>query len=483
MTIEFTLLILALLLLLSILASKISDRIGVPALLLFLAIGMLAGSDGLGGIYFDNAQIAQGVGVIALAVILFSGGLDTSLDSIRPVLREGIALALLGVLITALAVGATAYLLLDFSVYESLLLGAIVSSTDAAAVFSVLRSKGVSLKGQLRPLLELESGSNDPMAVFLTIGMIQLLTLPDLPAARLIPMFFVQMGIGALVGVGVGKLALRLINQIKLGYEGLYPVLALTIALFTYGLAGFAGGNGFLAVYLAGLMLGSEEFIHRRSLLRFFDGLAWLMQISMFLTLGLLVFPSRLPAVAAPGLLIAAVLIFAARPIGVFASLAFSRLSLREKTMVAWVGLRGAAPIVLATFPLLAGISRADTLFNLVFFVVLTSVLVQGPLIPFVARKLGVDAPSMTRRGLPIEASPVGQFRRSLRELSIPPNSPICGKRIFEAGLPPEFLVILIDREDDFIIASGGTEILPGDRLVVISDEEAYAQVLKKIGA
>jgi cell volume regulation protein A len=438
---------------------------------------MLAGSDGPGGIYFDNALIAQGIGVVALAIILYSGGLDTNWESIRPVLKAGTALALLGVLATALIVGIAAYFLLDFSLLEGLLLGAIVSSTDAAAVFSILRARGVSLRGRLQPLLELESGSNDPMAVFLTIGIIQLLVNPNLQPLQLLPDFFVQMGIGALVGIAVGWLSFHLINRIQLGFDGLYPVLALTIALLTYGLAGSLGGSGFLAVYLAGLILGNQEFIHRRSLLRFFDGMAWLMQITMFLTLGLLVFPSQLPAVAVPGTLIALILMFVARPLGVLFSLSLTRLGIHEKALIAWVGLRGAAPIVLATFPLLAGISRSDTLFNLVFFVVLTSVLLQGPSIPLVARWLGVAGPVKSGRSDPIEPGPAGGFHRQLRELIVLPGSPFEGKRIVELGLPEEFLVVLIDRDEDFVVPSGGSEIQSGDRLLVISGEDAFQQV------
>lgn len=479
-TIELALFIAAVLLLISVTASKISDRIGVPALLIFLAIGMLAGSDGPGGIYFDNALVAQYVGVIALALILFSGGLDTDWSSIRPVLGAGVTLALLGVLLTALIVGGAAYLLLDFTVLESLLLGAIVSSTDAAAVFSILRARGVSLKGFLKPLLELESGSNDPMAVFLTLGVIQLIQNPDISPLSLIPLFFKQMGIGAVVGFIIGRLSIRLFNRIHLGYDGLYIVLALAIALLTYGTAGALGGSGFLAAYLAGIVLGNGEFVHRRSVLRFFDGLAWLMQIMMFLTLGLLVFPSRLSEVAVRGLLIAATLILVARPLGVFISTAFFRMSFRERVLVAWVGLRGAAPIVLATFPLLAGVSQADTLFNLVFFIVLTSVLLQGPSIPLVARWLGVEAPQETRRGIPIEANPAGGFQRRLRELVIQEGSSFVDKQIVELGLPPEFLIILIDRGNDFLIASGSTEIQEGDRLIVISNNETFQQVRQK---
>lgn len=476
-TLELQLLILAILLFVSILVSKISDRAGVPALLLFLAIGMLAGSDGPGGIYFDNAVVAQAIGVICLAIILFSGGLDTEWHSVRPVLSVGVTLAIAGVLLTALIVGVAAYYLLDFSLLEGLLLGSIVSSTDAAAVFSILRSRGVSLKGRLRPLLELESGSNDPMAIFLTVSVIQLLLNPGLSPFQLIPFFIEQMGIGALVGIGIGWLSTRLFNRINLGYEGLYPVLGIAVALLIYGLAGALGGSGFLAVYLGGLLLGSSEFIHRRSLLRFFSGLSWLTQITMFLTLGLLVFPSQLPFVAGQGLIIAAILMLIARPLGVFLSLIPFRLKPVEKIFIAWVGLRGAAPIVLATFPLLAGISRSDTLFHLVFFVVLTSVLLQGPSIPFVARLLGVNAPLISRPYDPIEPGPAGGFRNQLRDIIIPAGSSVAGKRIVDLHLPASFLVILVDREGEFIIAGGGTELHAGDRLLVISDEEAYNQV------
>jgi len=480
-TIEFALLILAILIFFSILASKVSDRVGVPALLLFLAIGMLAGSDGLGGIYFDNTAIAQYIGVIALALILFSGGLDTDLESIRPVLRAGLSLSILCGPITALLVGVAVYYLLDFSLLEGLLLGAIVCSTDAAAVFSILRSRGVSLKGGLKPLLELESGSNDPMAVFLTISLVSLLTLPEYSPTQMVLSFVRQLAIGTLVGYGVGRLSVLLVNRIKLFYEGLYPVLILAIVFFTYGLAGYLGGSGFLAVYLAGLVLGNAEFIHRRSLLRFFDGMAWLMQIAMFLTLGLLVFPSQLPAVAVQGLLIAAILMFVARPLGVYVSLLRSRYPFAEKTFIAWVGLRGAAPIVLATFPLLAGVENANGLFNLVFFVVLTSVLLQGPSIPFVARLLGVDAPIQTRQIFPLEPNSVEGFRNQLKEMAIPAGSPFEGKAIVELGLPEKFLIILIAREKDFLIPSGGTVLLPGDTLLVISDQDDFQAVAERV--
>lgn len=473
----------SLLLLISVLASKITDRFGVPALLLFLLVGMLAGSDGPGGIYFDDPGLAQFVGVTALVLILFSGGLDTDWNSVRPVLREGLTLATLGVLTTALLLGGFVRLILGFSWLESFLVGAIVSSTDAAAVFSVLRAKGVSLKGRLKPLLELESGSNDPMAVFLTVGLIQLLTQADTSPLQLVPLFIRQMAVGAVVGYGMSVAAQFLLTRVRLGYEGLYPVLVFALVFFAYGAANALGGSGFLAVYLLGIFMGRRDFIHKRSLLRFYDGMAWLMQIAMFLTLGLLVFPSRLVPILGPGFLIAAILLLVARPMSVFVCLLPFRLELRQKLFVAWVGLRGAVPIVLATYPLLARLPKADLVFNIVFFVVLTSVLLQGTSIPFVARHLKVDAPLAPKRTYPIEYVPDKGFKNELKELPIPAGSPVVGKAIVELGLPAEFLVILIARENDFILPSGGTVLQAGDTLLVLSEEKAWEQGRAKVVA
>lgn len=470
MTIDTLLLGFGLLLLFSILASRISDRFGIPTLLVFLAIGMLAGSEGLGGIYFDDPALAQSIGVAALVLILFSGGLDTDFESIRPVFRQGLALSTLGVLLTAGVVGLAAWWLLDFSLLEGLLLGAIVSSTDAAAVFSVLRSRGLALKGSLKPLLELESGSNDPMAIFLTTGLIALLSGKTASPLDLLASFVVQMLLGGLTGGVMGWLMQRIINRARLGYEGLYPVLTLALAFFTFGLTQLIGGNGFLAVYLAGIFLNRGAFLHRRSLVRFHDGLAWLMQIAMFLTLGLLVFPSRLPPVAGVSLLIAAALIFLARPVSVFLSLAPTRLTWREKTFIAWVGLRGAVPIILATYPLLAGIDQNGWYFNVVFFVVLTSVLLQGTTLPLAARLLGVDLPAAPRRPFPIEADASSGFKSELKELPVPPGSPAVGRAILELNLPANFLIVLIARGQDFIITNGGTIIEEGDVLLALSD-------------
>ena len=388
------LLVSSVLLFLSILAWKISSRLGIPALLFFLGIGMLAGSDGPGGIYFDNAPVAQAVGVVALAFILFAGGLDTEWKVVRPALGGALALSTIGVLLTAVVVALFALLLFHISFTEGLLLGGIISATDAAAVFSVLGNR--KLSGKITPLLELESGCNDPMSVFLTIGLTNLLANPHESVFALLLLFMQQMGIGAIFGLLLGWGAIHLIGRLKLEEAALYPVLTIALVLLAYGLTATLGGSGFLAVYLVGVLLGNSSVQRVNRLTRFHDSLAWLMQIAMFLILGLLIFPSRLPAVFGSGLLITGIAIFIARPVSVLITLFPMNMPLREKLFVSWVGLRGAVPIVLATFPLLAGLHNATLLFDLVFFVVFASVLLQGASIPLVARWLHVIAPAET---------------------------------------------------------------------------------------
>lgn len=456
------------LVLLSILVSSATNRLGIPALLLFLGLGMLAGSDGPGGIAFDDAWVAQFVGVVALAYILFSGGLDTDWRRIRPVLWVGLGLANGGLLVSTLLVGAFAWLVLAFEPIEALLLGAIISSTDAAAVFSVMQSRGVNLRGQLEPLIELESGSNDPMAVFLTLGLTRLLSTPTAGLLDLVPLFVAQMVIGALCGYGAGWALTWLINRLRLQQEGLYSVLTLALVLLIYGLTTVLGGNGFLAVYLAGIVMGNRNFIHKRSLLRFHEGVAWLMQIAMFLTLGLLVFPSRLPPVILGGVLMALFLTFVARPVSVFLTLAFTRFSASEKLIVAWSGLRGAVPIVLATFPLLAGIPAADQIFHLVFFIVLMSVLMQGMSIPWVARWLRVNDPTPVVHHYPLEYIPEVSLESELIEVALPSDSPLIGQSIMAAALPSGVLVVLVRRGADSLVPNGATILEPGDKLLML---------------
>lgn len=479
MAIEHVMLAAAVLLLASVVASKASGRFGVPALLVFLAVGMLAGSDGPGGIEFDYPRAAQSLGIVALALILFAGGLDMRWPSVRPILRESLLLSTLGVALTAILVALCSQLALGFTFSEGMLLGAIVSATDAAAVFGILRSRNVALPSRVKSLLEFESGSNDPMAVFLTVGMIAFISAPGFGPARFGLMFVQQMALGGAAGYGMGKLTAVLVNRLNLEYEGLYPVLTLASVMLTYGLAAVVGGNGFLAVYISAMVLGNSDFLHKRSLIRFHDGMAWLMQIAMFLTLGLQVFPSRLFSVTAPGLAIALFLMFVARPVSVLLLLLGSALNWRERLLVSWVGLRGAAPIVLATFPLLAGISKAGVIFDVVFFIVLTSALIQGASIGWVAARLGFVSGPEASHVDPLDLVSSGD--REIVEIPIGAGSPAADRRVMDLSLPPNTLVLLVDRAGTHVIPRGGTTLRQGDHVLVLAAKQLLPEVQKAV--
>lgn len=478
--IEYILLVAAALLIVSVIASKASTRFGIPALVLFLGIGMLAGSEGPGGIYFDDAALAQAIGVVALMFILFSGGLATDWHAIRPVLARGLVLANIGVAVSALLVGLFATYVLGFTWLEGVLLGVIVSSTDAAAVFAVLSASGVDLSDDLEPLIEMESGSNDPIAVFLTTGVIELLQHPGTPVLALVPEFIWEMLLGTIAGVVMGRAMALVINRLRLTAEGLYPVLMIAMVLLTYGGTAALGGNGFLAVYLAGIVVGNLDFVHKRSLTQFHDGLAWLMQIAMFLTLGLLVFPSQLLPVAGAGLLAAAFLIVVARPLSVIAALSPFRMRLPEMLMVAWVGLRGAVPIVLATFPLLAGLPHADIIFNMVFFIVVTSVLLQGTTIPLAGRLLGLSAPPVAPRAARVFVPRV-TVSSHVAEFEIGAGSRFRGASVLDLGLPPGALVVAVNRGSERIVPGGGTVLRAGDQLMILADDPVLAEVQRRL--
>lgn len=475
--VEYLLLVGSILILASIGIAKLSDNIGVPTLLLFIGIGMLAGSEGAGGIYFDDPNLAKSIGVVALIFILFAGGLDTKWSQVRPVLWQASSLATIGVVLTAVLVGLFISYVLHLPLYTALLIAAIISSTDAAAVFSVLRSKNLSLKGELKPLLELESGSNDPMAVFLTIGLIHVLTVPNASLFELVPLFFLQMGVGGILGWGFGKTIVYSLNKLKLSYEGIYPVFLLALAALVYSFTTVIGGSGFLSIYLAGMVVGNSDIVQKKSLFRFFDGMAWLSQIAMFVTLGLLVFPSQLVPITGAGLLISSFLMFIGRPVSVFISLAFTRFNWKEKIFIAWVGLRGAVPIILATFPLLAKVSHAESIFNLVFFTVITSALFQGWSIPLVARWLGVYTPAERKRSYPIEFSPTVNVDTDLVDFIVPYYAAIAGKSIVDLQMPQDSLIVLIIRNEKFIVPSGGTLLEEGDTILVLVNKENLAEV------
>lgn len=482
LTIENILLVGSLLLFVSIIVGKTSYKFGVPTLLLFLTIGMLAGSDGIGGIQFADPKAAQFIGVVALNFILFSGGLDTNWQSVKPILKEGIVLSTLGVLLTALSLGLFVYYVTDFTIYESMLLGSIVSSTDAAAVFSILRSKSLALKSNLRPTLELESGSNDPMAYVLTIAFLTLVVDPTQGVASVIPVFLQQMAIGGIAGLGFGKLSKIIINRIKLDFEGLYPILAIALMFITFSATDFVGGNGFLAIYLCAVYLGNQDLIHKKAILKFYDGMAWLMQIVLFLTLGLLVFPAQVFPLMGIGLLISLFLIVVARPVSVFLSLVFFRMQLRRRFYISWVGLRGAVPIVFATYPLLAGIDKAPMIFNIVFFVSVTSVLIQGTTLTVVAKWLRMALPERVKPISESEKLIIDLPKSTLQEIEIKPHYHAVNKRVVDLKFPRSAFIVMIKRDDVYIRPGGSTVIHPHDVLMVLADrEEDFVEVHERL--
>lgn len=480
-TAQNILLISSLLLLAGVLASRTSGKTGVPLLLIFLGVGMLAGSDGIGGIKFDNPAITQLLGIIALTYILFSGGMDTKWPSIKPVLWPGVSLSTIGVLITSVSLGGFVYWITDLSILESLLLGAIVSSTDAAAVFSVLRAKSLGLKGNLRPLLELESGSNDPMAYFLTISILGFITLETTSVWEIVPLFFIEMVVGGLLGWIFGRAIVLLINKVKLDFEGLYPVMLLAMVLITYTVVDLCKGNGFLAVYIAAITVGNANMAHKKSLMKFFDGVAWLMQVVMFITLGLLVFPKQLFPIAGVALGAGMFLIFIARPLGVFLALSFFQFSLKEKTFISWVGLRGAVPIVFATIPMIAGIEISWTLFHIVFFIVLTSVAIQAPTLPIAAKLLGLALPAELKRKTLLDLELSDDFRNAVMEIQLSKSSSAIKKKILDIGFPASSLVVIVKRENKFITPNGHTELMEGDNLMIMLEDANQESAIKKL--
>lgn len=471
LTIENILLVGSLLLFISIMVGKTSYKFGVPVLLLFLSIGMLVGSDGIGNIHFDDPKIAQFIGVVSLNFILFSGGLDTSWPSVKPILKEGIVLSTLGVLLTALILGTFVWWVTDFTIYESLLLGSIVSSTDAAAVFSILRSKSLALKSNLRPTLELESGSNDPMAYVLTLACLTLVIHQDQSIASIIPLFFQQMILGGIAGFAFGKVSKYIINNIKLDFEGLYPVLVIALMFITFSATDFVGGNGFLAIYICAVYLGNQELIHKKAIYKFYDGFAWLMQIVLFLTLGLLVFPTQIVPYMGIGLLISVFLIVVARPVSVFISLAFFKMNVRRKIYISWVGLRGAAPIVFATYPLLAGIDKANMIFNIVFFISVTSILIQGTTLSVVAKWLKLALPEKAKKITEVDQLTLDLPKSSLKEIEILPTFFAVNKRIIDLNFPKSTFIIMIKRNGQYIRPGGSTVIEVNDVLMVLADK------------
>jgi len=458
------------------LASLMAGRVRLPGLLLFLGLGMLVGSDALGWLPFDDYHLAELIGVISLALILFEGGLTAGFREIRPVLRPALSLAVLGTVVTAGIAGVVAMLLFDLSLLEGLLLGSIIASTDGAAIFALLRSS--SLKRNLAFTLEGEAGFNDPVAVLLVIGFIDWIQLPDYGAPDMVWLFVKQLGIGAVVGIAVGWLTTEGFKRAHLETPGLYPVASLAGGAIAYGAAASIDGSGFLAVYLVGLILGSGNIPAKQTITSFHVGLAWVAQLTMFLALGLLIFPHDLVDVAIEGTVLALVTVFVARPVASFLALAFESFTVKEKVVLGWAGLRGAVPIVLATFPINAGLDRLGLEFlNIVFFAVLVSTLLQGTTFEALARRLGVTTSEPL---LPSPLAETGTVRRlgaEVVEYPVQPGDAIVGLRTRELELPREALVNVIVRGDEAIPPRGSTRVEEGDRLHVLVRQEVARDV------
>jgi potassium/hydrogen antiporter len=461
-------LITGVLLLIGIVSSKLSARFGVPVLVLFLLLGMLAGSEGIGGLEFENYPLAHGIGTLALALILFDGGLSTPLAAIRSAWKPSLLLATMGVLITAVITGIAASWVLQITLLQGLLLGSIVGSTDAAAVFSILRSGGTGLPKRINAILEIESGSNDPMAIFLTIGCIDLLAQPLTGWTSLVGLFLSQMILGSVFGVTMGYAGAWMVNRIELSAPGLYPVLVSTFCLLTYGLTAQFGGSGFLAVYLAGVVMGNQRLVFRNGILLYHDAVAWFSQIVMFVILGLLSFPSRLWEISGQALLIGVVLILVARPLAVIISLLPFRMRWRELTFLSWVGLKGAVPITLATFPLMMGTPQAPLVFDVVFFIVVMSALVQGCTLPMVAKWLGLSTPPVAAPSVTLEISSLRHVDGEVVEYSVDDNSRAAGRKVRELALPEGVVIAMVVRGHQIIPPQGRTEVCAGDHVIAV---------------
>lgn len=477
-TAENILLIGSVLMFVSIFVGKTGYKFGVPALLLFLVVGMLFGSDGL-GLQFHNANEAQFIGMVALSVILFSGGMDTKYKDIRPVLTPGIVLSTVGVLLTALFTGLFIWWLSGMSwtnislpLMTSLLLASTMSSTDSASVFAILRSQKMHLKHNLRPMLELESGSNDPMAYMLTIVFIQVINSAGMPVASILGMFAVQFIIGTAAGFLFGRLAVFVLNKLNIDNQSLHAILLLAIVFFTFSFTVLLNGNGYLAVYICGMIVGNSRIMYRKGITTFIDGLTWLFQIIMFLCLGLLVNPHEMLEVAAVALLIGIFMIVVGRPLSVMLCLLpFKNINMRSRLFVSWVGLRGAVPIIFATYPVVENVAGADIIFNIVFFITIVSLVVQGTSISFMADKLHLSEP-LPKTGNDFGVELPEETNTDLTDMTVTDKMLERGDTLKDMQLPKGKLVMLVKRGGEFLIPNGTLKLQEGDKLLIISDKK-----------
>jgi len=479
-SIDHILILCSILLFVSVVASKISDKLGVPTLLFFLLIGMFVSQVAPEIAHVKNRDTTKLLGIITLTFVLFFGGVETSFSHVRAVLKRGIVLSTLGVLITTFIVGfflqwATGGKL---NLTEGLLLGSIVASTDAAVVFSILRSHNIKLKAGLGPLLELESGSNDVMVYFLMTFLLSLLKGHNTSIYFALPIFFQEMILGALGGVVMGYVILFVVNKIHLSYPGLYSPLVFSLIFMTYGMVNSLHGSGFLAVYIAGMILGNQDFIHKKGLIRFYKGISWLMQIVMFIALGLLVVREQMLQVLGLGILLSLVLMLIARPISVFVSLLGSEFNFKQKFFISWIGLRGAVPIIFATYLYVLEEQKAHMMFHLIFIIVLVSIFLQGTTLRPLARWLKLEDTALSKRDQQF-LNVSDEVKKMLIELEIPVGSPASEKPIVELGFPQNALIALIYRDKRYLTAQGSTLIKPHDRLLIMVDAKKDLKAIK----
>lgn len=475
---ENILLIGSVLLFVSIVVSKTGYRFGVPTLLVFLLVGMFFGSDGL-GLQFHNADEAQFIGMVALSIILFSGGMDTKFSEIRPVLSQGILLSTVGVLLTTLFTGLFIYWISGFehvsitmSLITAMLLAATMSSTDSASVFNILRSQSMNLKHNLRPMLELENGSNDPMAYMLTIVLIQFINSSGMGMMDILGSFCIQFIVGGASGFLLGRLAILILNKINLNNQSLYPILLLSFIFFTFTVTDLCKGNGYLAVYIAGIMVGNNRITNRKEISTFMNGMTWLFQIIMFLTLGLLVNPHEMLNIAVPALLIGVFMIVFARPLSVLICLLpFKKMNFNSRIFVSWVGLRGAVPIIFATYPVVANIPDSNQIFNIVFFITILSLVVQGTTISWIAKLLHLATP-LEKTGNDFGVEIPDEINTDLRDIILTEEMLAKGNRLMDMNLPKGTLVMLVKRGNEFMIPNGSLQLHAGDKLLIISENK-----------
>ena len=477
-TAENILLVGSILLFVSIIVGKTGYRFGVPALLLFLVVGMLFGSDGL-GLQFHNAKEAQFIGMVALSIILFSGGMDTKYTEIKPILVPGIVLSTAGVLLTALFTGLFIWWLSGMSwtniqlpLITSLLLASTMSSTDSASVFAILRSQKMNLKHNLRPMLELESGSNDPMAYMLTIVLIQFIQSSGMGVGNILGSFIIQFIVGAVAGYLLGKLAILMLNKLNIDNQSLYPILLLAFVFFTFSITDLLKGNGYLAVYIAGMMVGNNKIMYRKEIYTFMDGLTWLFQIIMFLCLGLLVNPHEMLEVSVVALLIGIFMIVIGRPLSVFLCLLpfGKKITMKSRLFISWVGLRGAVPIIFATYPVVANVPGAHSIFNIVFFITIVSLIVQGTTVSWVARILGLSTP-LEKTGNDFGVELPEEIDSDLRDVTVTEEILKKGETLKDMNLPKGTLVMIVKRGDEYLIPNGTLKLHVGDKLLLLSEK------------